>query len=103
MPGAGKHKKNATLYTPVYDAQALTLTWPDVPLKPGCKRSHVAYVKVALTATSPLVFQAACPNDSELFMQSNVTVRDALVGQKRDVEAATHPEHDHTPQVRIIN
>lgn len=70
-------KPNKTLSTPVHDAVANTVTWPDVPLSDGRKRKYTVAVKVLPAAVTPLVFQAACPcpNCPALATQSSVTVR----------------------------
>lgn len=68
-------KRNQTLAEPVYDAEANTVTWLDVPLAMRKKRKYVVTAWVLPTATSPLVFQAAAPNCRDLPMtQSYVAV-----------------------------
>ena len=67
--------RNKTLAKPVYDAEANTVTWLDVPLAMRKKRKYVVTARVLPTATSPLVFQAAAPNCRYLPMtQSYVAV-----------------------------
>lgn len=65
----------------MYDAQAHTLTWADVPLAAGRKRKYSVKVEVLPTATGPLVFSAACPNCVALNTQSSVQVR-SLKGRR---------------------
>lgn len=72
-PQGGKTQK--ALFKPMYDAQAHTVTWPDVPLAPGRARMYMVLTKILPTATSPLIYQATCPNSPALSTQSNVTVR----------------------------
>lgn len=72
-PGAKRSDK--TLITPAYDAQANTVTWADVPLAGGRKRRYTVWAKVLSTATTPLVFKAACPNCVVLATESSVNVR----------------------------
>ncbi len=72
IPGT---KRNKTLATPVYDAAANTVTWPDVSLGARRKRKYAVYARVLPAAASPLVFQAACPNCPALAAQASVTVR----------------------------
>lgn len=74
--GSKSNKEMAkTLSTPVYDANTNTLTWVDAPLAAGKRRNYYVYVKVLPAATSPLTFEAWCPNCPALSTQSNVMVR----------------------------
>lgn len=66
-----------TLAAAVYDPVENTLTWPDVPLVAGKKRKYTVWAKVLPSATSPLTFEAECPNCPDLNTQSDVTVRAA--------------------------
>ena len=75
VPTIPSTKRNKTLATPVYDAAANTVTWPDVPLGARRKRKYAVYARVLPAAASPLVFQAACPNCPALAAQASVTVR----------------------------
>lgn len=68
-------KPDKALSTPVYDAGANTVTWPDVPLSGGRKRKYTVVAKVQPTAVTPLLFQAAGPSCPALATDSSVTVR----------------------------
>lgn len=72
IPGT---KPDKALATAVYDAEAHTVTWPDVPLAGGRKRKYTVVAKVLPTAVSPLVFAAGCPSCGTLTTESTVTVR----------------------------
>lgn len=68
------NKKDKTLATSVYDAQAHTVLFPDAPLGAGKRRKYTIVTKVLNTAVFPLVYQATCPTCSALTTQSSVTV-----------------------------